>query len=343
MRSHWIWFAGIYCVHLYCMCVFNITWRIMHAAAAAAAALRLFCVCIPVRLSAIFQLPCCFNTHSSPLCFWSFLLWASCFSCWLKKWPRMPPDEFRSYAKLTGPEVYGALEVFGMWSLSATHARSTKCSIESVVYQVSLRTAQEKLHETPCLLQRSARLRPDLKWIHLSLSWPDLTWMSHSLVSGPGGLLFFSLQLLFQHALIIAPTSSRHVDEGVWARALVRCCTYERGCGRLFVFSNILHCVWRVVLEQQEQELNNFPNGYLWPSEKYVPSLPILQPMKSLSLFQHNFAMSCAQNERRAVVQNLDLMHISFAPRYQVNKWIALALSQKTQSLTRQAHDSQTW
>lgn len=64
MRSHWIWFAGIYCVHLYCMCVFNITWRIMHAAAAAAAALRLFCVCIPVRLSAIFQLPCCFNTHT---------------------------------------------------------------------------------------------------------------------------------------------------------------------------------------------------------------------------------------------------------------------------------------
>lgn len=237
----------------------------------------------------------------------------------------------------------------GRWKCSACdhcqpHMRSiSKRSIECVVYPVSLRTAQEKLHETPRLLQRSARLRPDLKWIHLSLSWPDLTWMSHSLVSGPGGLLFFSLQLLFQQALIIAPTSGRRADEGVWARALVRCCTYERGCGRLFVFSNILHCVWRVVLEQQEQELNNFPNGYLWPSEKYVPSLPILQPRKSLSLFQHDFAMSCVQNGRRALVENLDLMHISFAPRYQVNKWIALALSQKTQSLTRQTHDSETW
>ena len=58
--------------------------------------------------------------------------------------------------------------------------------------------AQEKLHETPCLLQRSERLRPDLTWTHLSTSWPDLTWLSHSLVSGPGGLLFFSLRFLSQ-------------------------------------------------------------------------------------------------------------------------------------------------
>lgn len=131
---------------------------------------------------------------------------------------------------------------------------------------------RKKLHETPCLLQRSARLRPDLKWIHLSTSWPDLTWMSHSLVSGPRGLLFFSLQFLFRRALVIALTS-RHVDGGVWAPvplcvyAEVCCCTYEKGCRRLFVFSNILHRVWRVVVKQQEQELNNFPNGYLWPSE----------------------------------------------------------------------------
>lgn len=35
--------------------------------------------------------------------------------------------------------------------------------------------------------------RADLMWIHLSAPWPDLTWMSHSLVCGPKGLLFFSL------------------------------------------------------------------------------------------------------------------------------------------------------
>lgn len=100
-----------------------------------------------------------------------------------------------------------------------THPNSiSKCSTESVVYPVSLRAAQEKLHETPCLLQRSARLRPDLKWIHLSTSWPDLTWMRHSLVSGPRGLLFFSLQFLLQCALVIALTS-RPVDGGVWAHA----------------------------------------------------------------------------------------------------------------------------
>ena len=53
------------CAHLYCMCVFNIMWRIMHAAAAAAAAcefsLRPFSVCIPVQQSTIFfKFPCCF-------------------------------------------------------------------------------------------------------------------------------------------------------------------------------------------------------------------------------------------------------------------------------------------
>lgn len=64
---------------------------------------------------------------------------------------------------------------------------------------------------------------------------------------------------------------------------LQRCVVaHMRGWGRLFVFSNILHYVWRVVLEQQEQELNNFPNGYLWPSEKYVLSLPIPHPRKGL-------------------------------------------------------------
>ena len=50
----------------------------------------------------------------------------------------------------------------GQRVITARHSIS-KCSIESVVYPASLRTAQEKLHETPCLLQRSARLRPDLK------------------------------------------------------------------------------------------------------------------------------------------------------------------------------------
>lgn len=99
----------------------------------------------------------------------------------------------------------GYWAMISMWSLPSTHRnRILKCSIESVVYPVSLRTAQEKLHETPCLLQRSARLRSDLKWIHLSPSWPDLTW---SLVSGPRGLLFFGLHFLLEPALVIALTS----------------------------------------------------------------------------------------------------------------------------------------
>lgn len=104
-------------------------WRIMHAAAAAAAVPRLFGVCIPVQLSAIFQLPCCFNTHSSP----PFFFFSEAFCSELlvsavgwKKWPRMLPDDFRSFASLTGPEVFGTLKVFGMWSLSATHAQHFK-------------------------------------------------------------------------------------------------------------------------------------------------------------------------------------------------------------------------
>ena len=99
-----------------------------------------------------------------------------------------------------------------------TYAHISKCSIESVVYSVGLSTAQEKLHETPCLLQRSVRLLPDLTWIHLSTYWPNLTWMSHSLVFGPRVLFFFSLQVLFQHALVIALTS-RRMDRGVRANA----------------------------------------------------------------------------------------------------------------------------
>lgn len=105
-----------------------------------------------------------------------------------------------------------------------THILSSisKCSIESVVYP-SLKTAQEKIHETHCLLQRSARLRSDLMWIHLSPSWPDLTWMSHSLVFGLKGLLFFSLQFLFQCALVIAFTS-RRLDQGVCSSVyMLRC------------------------------------------------------------------------------------------------------------------------
>lgn len=117
------------------------------------------------------------------------------------------------FARLIGPEGLGPLKG-GQHVLAAkAHIRTAfqSTGIECAVYPVRLRTAQEKLHETPCLLQRSERLRPDLKWIHLSTSWPDLTWMSHSLVSGPRGLLFFSLQFLFQRVLVIALTS-RCVD-----------------------------------------------------------------------------------------------------------------------------------
>lgn len=54
---------------IYIACVSSISCEGLCMHAAAAAAPRLFCVCISVRLSAIFQLPCCFNTHSSPLFF----------------------------------------------------------------------------------------------------------------------------------------------------------------------------------------------------------------------------------------------------------------------------------
>lgn len=112
-------------------------------------------------------------------------------------------------------------DVVNVWSLtctgtntllnSHTRAQAFQSEAESLLFtHVSLWAAQEKLYETLCLLQRSARLRSDLKWTHLSTSWPDLTWMSHSLVSGPRGPLFFAFP--FQHALIIA-LASRHEQQ----------------------------------------------------------------------------------------------------------------------------------
>lgn len=198
-----------------------------------------------------------------------------------------------------------------------------KCGIESVVYPVSLRTAQEKLHETPCLLQRSARLLPDLTWIHLSKSWPDLTWMSHSLVSGPRGLVFFSLRFLFSACSCSLLLS--HPDACMGREVCVRACSsvYTQRCvvahmrkasGRLFVFSNILHCVWRVVLKQQEQELNNFPNGYLWPSENM--SYHCLSHSRGKACHCSSTVFTTLQchthKKKKAVVENLDLMQISF-------------------------------
>lgn len=188
-----------------------------------------------------------------------------------------------------------------MWLLTAF----SKCSIESIVYPVSLRTAQEKLQETPCLLQRSARLRPDLKWIHLSTSWPDLTWMSRSLAREASCSLAFSFPSRVLSLLLSHP---RRVDGGVRAPQcssvyMQRCVVAHMrgGCGRLFVFSNILHCVWRVVVEQQEQELNNFPNGYLWPSENMsyrCLSHTWRKACHCSSTSFHYFAMSYTQKEK---------------------------------------------
>lgn len=131
------------------------------------------------------------------------------------------------------------------------HTSISKCSVESIVYPASLRTAQEKLHETPRLPQRSARLRPDLKRIHLSTPWPDLTWMSRS--SAPEPSCSVSLQFLFPPALVIALTFRRSDGkEGVRASACSCSSVYmqrrvvahmRKAAEGYLVFSNILHCV----------------------------------------------------------------------------------------------------
>lgn len=146
----------------------------------------------------------------------------------------------------------------------------SKCSIESIVYPVRLRTAQEKLHETPCLLQRSARLRPDLKWIHLSTSWPDLTWMSRSLAREASCSLAFSFSF---HVLSLLLS---HPD--VWTEVCERLCSsvYMQGCVvahmRKAAEGYLCFLIFFIVFDvlswsSRSRSWNNFPNGYLWPSE----------------------------------------------------------------------------
>lgn len=72
-----------------------------------------------------------------------------------------------------------------------------------------------------------------------------------------------------------------HVDtwtkvcEHVHSQGETLSCSVAHGShrGRLGAFSKILHFGWCVVLQQREQEINNFPTGYFWPSGKYVLSL----------------------------------------------------------------------
>lgn len=214
-----------------------------------------------------------------------------------------------------GPLGHGEV-VDNHWHVHKLMHSISKCNIESIVYPASLRTAQEKFHETLCLLKRSARLCPDLKWIHLSTSWPDLTWMSRSLAREASCSLAFSssfrvLPLLLSHP---APwTGGVRAPVLLCVYAEVCCFTYEKGCGRLFLFSNILHCVWRVVLEQQEQKLNNFPNGYLWPSENMSYRCLSHTQIKACHCSSTAFTASqChTQEKKRVVVENLHLMYIS--------------------------------
>lgn len=146
---------------------------------------------------------------------------------------------------------------------------------------------------------------PKVNTPEYTLAWLN---MDEPLI-GPRGLLFLALSffprifsLLLSHpdawmegvlALVrVGACVQACVCASVRVCERVCSCVYMQRCvvahmrdwGRLFVFSNILHCVWRVVLEQQEQELNNFPNGYLLTFWKYVLSLPIPHRKKSLSL-----------------------------------------------------------
>lgn len=75
------------------------------------------------------------------------------------------------------------------------------------------------------------------------------------------------------------PFTRSHVD--AWTKA----CEHVRSRGAAALLhtrgtatdfsgsSNILHFVWCVVSQQREQAMNNFPNGYFWPSGKYFLSL----------------------------------------------------------------------
>lgn len=117
-----------------------------------------------------------------------------------------------------------------MWSLPSTVTdRILKCSTESVVYprKVSGLLGKSSMRLPGCL-QRSARLLSDLTWIHPSPPWPDLTWMSHSLVSGLGGLLFLG----FRQLLLLLSHPGR-VDNKCVSR-----CTPARIC------RGVPPCIW---------------------------------------------------------------------------------------------------
>lgn len=65
---------------------------------------------------------------------------------------------------------------------------------------------------------------------------------------------------------------------------------------------------------------------------------PEEKPVIVLAPFSQLCNVICTKREKKAVVENLDLMQISFAPHYQANKTIALALTAEAHKDTQLTH-----
>lgn len=145
-------------------------------------------------------------------------------------------------------------EVISMWSpRKLLHGWNFKTCCFSV----------ERLQATQLLPQSLVLTSGGYTWVHPGLI--DHGWATRLSLGGSS-----ALALTYLHV----DTWTKVCEHVHSKREMPSCSVAHRSHrGRLGMFFNNLCFGWCVVLQQQEQEINNFPNGYFWPSGKYVLSL----------------------------------------------------------------------
>lgn len=231
--------------------VFNIMWRIIHAAAALVCGFCLWplSVCSTIQHSPIFQAPCCFNFSfifwRFPLSF-LFLRNVACRTCLLP---------------CVGWEWLGVLR--GDQRVIAAEAPRMDGILKRAVCPLSPRAAVEKLQDTPLLPQKPPF---DVRWIHLSSSRPDWSWMRHPLVTRWPQMpppLWLWLTCLWTHGRRCANTCTP--EGGRWAALLHTGATVEgQVCSLIFfILDDMLSCSSGSRFKKKK-----IPNGYFWSSGK---------------------------------------------------------------------------
>lgn len=203
--------------------------------------------------------------------------------------------------------------------IAGRHTRLSKCSVESVVWPLNLKTAQEKLHETPRLLQRSSRLPLGPSWIHLSTSWPELAWMSHSFGVWTREASC-SLAFSFSFSMLLLLSSHPGVPTGVCVSMCVHTVRMQRcvvahmrkpAQGYLyflifFIVFDMLSLSSRsrswIISQMDTSDLLNICPFTAYPRAEETPVI-VLAPF---------FTTWQCHTHKRKVVQNLVLMHIKY-------------------------------